>query len=231
MIMPVVLGLLLMAIPFVFAVRHLLDTAYWVAVMSGWFSTIMGILVGVPFALWVSRWQQAAAETATSKREAEQQREMLRLVLHRLYQELEYNLGNVKQLEEIIQKARGVARVDHWRWACAVVNAFEFSVQEDLMRSALVPREKLVYYAEIDLAYVELKRLFHRVQQASAAHDFYYGYAGDEAAANWQLSELRAHVAIVKSTVEKSLDRRSGPFGGFQLSPEPAPNTTAQADA
>jgi hypothetical protein len=197
--------------------------------MSGWFATVMGIMVGVPFALWVSRWQQLSADAAQSKRESDQRAEALRLLSHRIHNELQCNLGLVEQLAELMTQTPSVARVDHWRWINTIVDAFEFESHEDLRRSALVPPEKLIYYGDIDNAYRELRRVFHRAHQSAAAHDFYHGYQGNESAVNWQLSEFRQHIGVAKSTILRVLgaeEEKEVPEGLFTE----VPNSGAPAD-
>jgi hypothetical protein len=198
-------GALLIIVPLAYSMSRLSDSSYWSSAMSGWFATIMGIVAGVPFALWISRWQQLSTEAAQSQREGWQKAETLRLLRHRIHHELQYNLSRIEQLVNLMTLTQGVARVDHWRWVITIVESFEFDAHEALSRSTLVPPESLIDYASIDNAYRELRRIFHRAHQSAAAHDFYYGYQGNESSANWQLSEFHQHVIIVKSAISMAL--------------------------
>lgn len=212
-LMIVLVGVILTAVPIVYSIGQGAKASYWNGVMSNWLATVAGIMVGVPFALWISRLQQRTTEVEQAKRDSEQRDQVLRVLGHRIHAELQYNLVSLNHLSEVLDKTNGIARVDHWAWIKTIVDSFEFDAQGDFERSALVPHERLVYFADIDMAYRELKRIYHRVYEASAAHDFHYGYAGNETEANWQLSTLGKHVGIAKAAVTSALERSIGSRG------------------
>jgi hypothetical protein len=85
-----------------------LDTAFWQGFVGNAAATFLGVLFGIPFALWVNRRILRQQE---SKEAAERQNTLTRRknqFLHLLQEALQKNLDLVKQMEQELKPGGGV---------------------------------------------------------------------------------------------------------------------------
>src|SRR5258705_7220405 len=66
-----------------------------------------------------------------------------------------------------------------WAWAITIVESFSFAAHDELRASGLQRIVDPLVYQEIDLFYVGLRGLLHRVKQSSSKFDFLTGYGTD----------------------------------------------------
>jgi uncharacterized membrane protein len=90
-VMWLIIGVLA-TIPIVYFLAHLADSAFMDSTMANWFATMVGVLIGIPIALYLSNWQQMEQEKKqqqeTQAREAQARRTR---ILTLIGQELRYN--------------------------------------------------------------------------------------------------------------------------------------------
>jgi len=202
----------LTAVPVVYAVLHWGDKSFRDSALAGWFGTVVGIVVGVPVALWLTQFQQRAQQAAEGVRLIAQRHEELTRLRMRMLEEIRYNLDVLKRLQDVLSKSIK-ARTDVWDWANKVSESFEFSARREFEREAVTPSERLAD-APVELGYRDLRRLSNWVKHAIAAHAFFYGFAADENSANWQLQEVRNYTGIVEAELknaEKYLANQGAP--------------------
>lgn len=189
------LTIVLIAAPVGYVALHWSTQTIREAALTGWFGTVIGVVVGVPVALWLVRMQQRAQSATETARQLKEHQEALALLRLRVLDEVVFNLDQVGILGDVLRKSP-TARADVWIWARRVVESFEVGVRQEFERLALSPMERVVD-APVELAYRDLRRLATWVKRAEAAHAFFYGFSANEAAANMQLSEVQNYVGIV----------------------------------
>ena len=118
------------------------------------------------------------------------------------YSELEYDSTLVDHLAGVLTKSP-TARSDLWDWAEQIVNAVEFEAYGSL-DAMLFPEERATY-AQVSLAYLDLRRLVSRIRESVVAHRFMIGYSANEAEANSMLGEVKSRVEIVRSETASAL--------------------------
>jgi hypothetical protein len=188
---------LLLAYPVWYSIGHWSESAFRDAVVAGWFSTVVGVIVGVPTALQLARAQQKSQDRVEAARAVRQLSEERRILRERLLEEVSFNHDAVAALQEVLARGKS-ARADLWKWASTIADSFEFVARFDVekviaFRTSGAQLQDVPFY----LAYRDLKRLLHMVTQSGAAHDFFYGYSADEAAANRRLEDVRHFAGVV----------------------------------
>jgi hypothetical protein len=198
------LAAVLTAVPTWYFLRHWHDQSFRDGAIGNWFGTVIGVIVGVPVAIYLVRVQQRAQERAEAEQRRHDRAEQVRNIRERLFEEVQYNLSAVGQLEEIL-KQTVAARSDLWDWARQVVDTFEFAARREFEAISLTDSERAAY-AMLDLAYRDLRRLGNNFRQAGSAYAFLLGYSANEGVANWQLGETRQFAGIVVSHLRHAAD-------------------------
>jgi len=189
--------IVLIAAPVAYVAMHWGIQTIREAALTGWFGTVVGVVVGVPVALWLVRMEQRTQAETEKARQVKEYKEALALLRVRMLDEVVFNLDQVATLADVLRKAP-TARADVWTWAERVVDSFEVAVRKEFECLALTPIER-VADAPVELAYRDLRRLANWVKRAEAAHAFLYGFSANETAANRQLSEVQNYVGVVTS--------------------------------
>ena len=141
-----------------------------------------------------------AIDKADKEQRERDRKEMIESFKDRMFVELRDNQVALSQLHVILYKSKN-ARTDMWQWAKHAADAFEFNVRREHENIVLSKTER-IEDGPIALAYMNLRRLNNRIKQAEAAHGFYYGYSGDEKAANNQLMEIREFLSIKYNKID-----------------------------
>jgi hypothetical protein len=84
--------ILLAVIPAVFFFARLNDQAFLDSTMGNWFATMIGVVLGIPIALGLSRWQQRQQEQQERTARARETADHRTRVLHVIKNELQFNL-------------------------------------------------------------------------------------------------------------------------------------------
>jgi hypothetical protein len=200
-----IITLVLVALPIGYFVIRWQNEQFRDGALGNWFGTVVGVVVGVPIALWLSERQQRAQEAVERSNRDRDRAEQIRHLRGRQFEELQHNTGAVSQLLGILSKTR-TARADVWEWAARVVDSFEFDARRHFELLALSPDERLGD-ADLERAYRDLQRLTYRVREAAAAHAFFHGYSADEKSANWQQEEVRHFAELVSTDLAKTVER------------------------
>lgn len=198
------LAILLTGFPIWYLIAHWCNTSFRESAIGNWFGTVVGVIVGVPVALWLANTQRRYQDLAEKRARDQERQEQLSISTNYLYNELSKNEEVLARLQEVLSKPLN-ARTDVWRWAREVADSFEFSAYRQFWALLITPVERKSY-ALIDLAYLELKRFVSKVKEATAAHEFYYGYSADEKSANLQLIELRQYSEIIASNLKQATE-------------------------
>src|SRR5689334_221422 len=79
------------AYPVCYALSHRGSLSFWDNAVGNWFAGTISIVVGIPIALSISRWQQREQDRRTQETAAAEERARSRKVLVVIRRELEYN--------------------------------------------------------------------------------------------------------------------------------------------
>ena len=174
-------------IPVWYFFSHICDSSFLDSSMGNWFATMIGAIIGIPIALWITRVQQKEQE----RREAKRREERLHLFLERVKLELRSNRNQVKELRFALTQSSH-ARADLWEWTTTIVDSFSFAAYNDLIETGLhrlLPQE-----VEDGLysSYNELTGLLHKVRQAKAELMFVYGHGGDKKRLDQRLNDVQS---------------------------------------
>ena len=85
-----VLGVLVI-VPIAYSLFFQDPGSYWDDLMSNWLATMIGVGIGIPIALWLSRKQQASEEEVRREEAADEDRDRKAKVLSLLQGELRHN--------------------------------------------------------------------------------------------------------------------------------------------
>ena len=87
----ILLCVLLSLVPILYFFVHIGDSQFLGSLMGNWFATMIGVIVGIPIALAIDRWQRQIEEK--KEREAQEQEALVRKakILTLVKGELEYN--------------------------------------------------------------------------------------------------------------------------------------------
>src|SRR6266478_8373856 len=90
--------------PTVYFLMHWSSQSYREGAMGNWFGTVLGVIVGVPIALSIARFQQILQDRAENEKHQRARKEQFRRITQRLWDEIQYNSGEVTELAEMLQK-------------------------------------------------------------------------------------------------------------------------------
>jgi hypothetical protein len=185
----IILALLIAAFPAAYFLLHLRDKNFVDASMANLFATIVGLVVGIPIGLAISRAQQSKETKILATRTAEQVHQRLSYFLLHTRVEVRTNADNLRVLDNIFNMTDH-GRTDTWDVAKSVVSSFSFGMFTELQRDAS-------FLPYINLAdglfkfYFELRQLSDGVRTAASLHSFYFSFGGGEPKANELFSSAK----------------------------------------
>jgi len=180
----------------------------FVSALANTIGTLIGVIAGVPIALYLTRRQEKSQENAELRRRESARQGQLQALRSAIHEETAHNVEQVRRLHSVLNET-GRARTDQWRWADSVVSSFEFTIMRQLESMALTDAERL-QNRPLNLAYRNLQRLKNGVHQAVAAHDFFLGYAANQTATDALLIEFR----VGAENIAKQLVQATSNFPG-----------------
>lgn len=181
------------------------DKQFLDSIMGNLLATMIGAFVGILSALQINTWQQDTVEQRENEKKILEEKQLLKVVKERLFQEIKDNYERLKTLDKILQESDS-ARSDLWEWAITVVASFNFISYNDLLNSGLA---RLLAEEEKDnlyKLYKLLNDLLHSVRQAKAALLFFYGYGEGADRADPKLPEVRNDTTQVLQQIEVTLN-------------------------
>ena len=211
--------------PIVYFAQRICDTAFRDAAVANWFGTVLGVVIGVPVGLAISRYQQEVAAQAADRIEKQASATALWHLLFSIGLELPANIRQLLRLKDVLGSARH-SRSDIWVVALQVANSFSTSTFTDLRRSqqfsSIFPEGK-----EVVFFYIALEQLAHDVRTASGMHHMAFSYGGGEPKADEVWLATRQGV---EDTITKA--RAAGPALTTTLGKvehlDPAPETPTE---
>ena len=216
--------LALVAIPLVFFVAHMNDSAFISATMGNWLATIFGVMSGGAIAFVVARRQLADQAKLDAEAERGRRAERTAVLLPRLVLELRENERQAKRLEEALSKPSRTSSA-FWEWAVAITKGMSAAAYRALIEDG---HDRALRYssAYIHIAYDMLQGLIRRIAEAQAT----IAMAGDTQSQARMETEERSFLAqLSRETVRRleeaishtNTERQALPKLGFDL-PEAA---------
>lgn len=192
----------LIVFPVAYFALHWWDPNFRDGAVGNWFGTVVGVVVGIPVGLALAEAQQNSQVRAERSRQEQVKREQQRSLRHRVYQELEYNATLVVHLSDVLSKSESAAS-GVWNWAVKIAESIEFDARREL--ESTLAHDERAPDAAVGLAYLDLKRLVHRVRESAAAYAFLLSEA-NHAEANSQVNQAKAHTRIVLDEIGGAID-------------------------
>jgi len=197
--------------PVVFFLAHVADPDFLSTTMGNWFATMVGVLVGVPVGLFLTRIQQREAEMRETTKQAKIARERLTHVLKRAEAELRKNRSRVEALQEALGNIGSATHdlTDLWKWAKAIVESFSFTAKTELLRTGLQDLLPGVIEDALYCSYEGIFDVTHQVRQAAASYPFYRNYGGTHSCAETykQLCDIRESLSKLLADVESTIEK------------------------
>jgi len=174
--------------------------------MGNLFATMIGLIVGIPVGLEISRHQQAEAEKKDNENREKKKTEEFKVHFNRLEDEIQHNEIRVETLNATLSLSPH-ARKDMWDWASAIVDSFSFDVNDNFYSAGLHLLLPDNLETKVFTVYSELHRLFHDIKTAVHAHAFYNGYStANEKQSNELFEKIKKDAGEVGSLLDKTLD-------------------------
>lgn len=191
------------SVPIAYSVGRLGDQAFLDALMSSWLATVVGIAVGVPIAVELSRRQFAAEEAARQESQREELAKQVRQVLIHVSLELSENERRLDRLQEVLSNATS-ARADLWRVVTTIIGTLS-SAGFDLLRNTPEMFKWIEGHEMIYTAYQAIGNLSAKIHESAALFDFHLGYSGNQPAANRDINEAREGTVAVRIVLQEAI--------------------------
>jgi hypothetical protein len=198
----IILAVLFAAFPATYFFLHLGDKNFIDASMANLFATIVGLVIGIPIGLAISRAQQSRETKALAARTAEQANQRLSYFLLHTRVEIRTNADNLLVLDKILSITNH-GRADTWDVAKSVASSFSFEMFTQLQRDAS-------FLPYINLAdglfkfYFELRQLSDGIRMAASLHSFYFSFGGGEKKANELFSSVQTETKAMFDRAKKA---------------------------
>lgn len=166
--------------------------------------TVLGVLVGVPPALWIG-WKLAQWQMAR-EREAEERRDLGFLLAHldRVKVEIRDNQQTAAHLIPLLDQAgpaNQLAKADLFRWAGKRAEALSVAAYEDVASSGLHRKLPINIQRELFAARQDAVSLKYMMSTGQPAVEFYIRFGKSQ-----ELDELIQNARTYARTVHDSLD-------------------------
>jgi hypothetical protein len=160
------------------------------AALANLFATVLGVIVGVPIAIEVSRLQEQERLKRSQRESDKAERERAVALYHRLRDELIHNGHTLDRIRAAIDESPH-SRTDHWQWVLSIIDGLSLDAWRDFTSQPPRPAYPWELDDAVRLAYDMLQGVATRAREAAAAHTFYLGYRADDASADKYLGYVR----------------------------------------
>jgi hypothetical protein len=174
---------IVLAIPLLYSFTRLGSEAFRDSALANLFSTILGIIIGVPIAIELSRQQEAERERRSQSERATREKLRAAALFHRLREELIDNGHTLTRLRSAIGESPR-SRDDHWRWILAVTEDIRLEAYTDFTTHAPQPPFPWDLDDSLRLAFSMLAAVGRRAREAAAAYAFFAGSQPEAGAAD-----------------------------------------------
>jgi hypothetical protein len=191
-------------VPFLYFLSRAEDRGFLDGAMGNWFATVVGVAVGIPVGLEVSRRQQAKAEESARADRLQEGRKRFREVLSSVVLELQGNKARLERLAEVLRMASS-SRMDLWEAAAAVTGSLS------LHGAQLLDQTPDAYFylrghLLVPTSYNSVRQVIAKVAEGKALHMLYLGYSGNQDAADAFLQEAIETVEVVWGVVSEAIE-------------------------